>query len=460
MDVEGNPDRLSLFLHPPGAVVEPPPVPEPPMYRVPTWTPAYEHIRDGAIEVADQAGLPRRRLLGLCLAESGFGLQSFDRWASTERSQRMKAAIDAHDWTLVETTFAEIAGTATNDISFGAAHQSWWWSLTREEQQAHPEWRHDLTRIMDFRAHLIEDHGAALRLAAGKIRDRSDTTDDLEILCFYNKPDGSASAGVRANYQRSLVEADRILAALGDVIDGGDTGVTFEDYRDPEPAGRFPSMPKGVILHGSRSGAAGNPKQKEYEGTARYEQSNTAGLGWHATLGMGKVALHLQASEWGWHALQASKVYLGVEFAQATVDEPIEDAQVDAFCAWFKKHVLPVWPNIPLHFPSHAEADVEFHQQQGKSDVFPLNDPRMDDLRARIMKGLTVTVPDPGQPDYSVGPGILAAMSASGDRPASAELYFKDADGKDQYSEAFGASGSRYVYVVSQNRTFRYPPAA
>lgn len=172
--------------------------------------------------------------------------------------------------------------------------------------------------------------------------------------------------------------------------------VGYDDYRDPEPAGRFSSMPKGIILHGSRSGAAGNPKAKEYLGTARYEVNNPDGLGWHATIGPGRVAAHLTPQEWGWHALQASKVYMGVEFAQATVDEPITDDQVAAFVDWFKTRVLPVWPNMPTHFPSHAEADKEFGVSQGKTDAFPLGDPRMDDLRARIMRGLGNQQPQPG----------------------------------------------------------------
>lgn len=84
--------------------------------------------------------------------------------------------------------------------------------------------------------------------------------------------------------------------------------IQYEDFRDPEPAGTFATMPKGIILHGSRSGAAGNPKDKEYLGTARYEVSNPAGLGWNATIGEGKVAVHLTPREWGWNARAASSL--------------------------------------------------------------------------------------------------------------------------------------------------------
>src|SRR5262245_1018355 len=234
------------------------------------------------------------------------------------------------------------------------------------------------------------------------------------------------------------------------------TGIVYQDFRDPEPAGRFAARPRGVVLHGSRSGVAGNPKDKEWLGTARYEVNNPDGLGWHATIGEGKVAVHLTPQEWGWHAKAASQVYLGVEFAQATVDEPITHGQVLAFADWLKTRMLPGWPGLPLHFPSHAEVDREFNQQQGKTDVFPLGDPRMEDLRTRIMALLEA---GPAPPVFSVGPGILAKMSEAGDTPASDELFFKHGE-KDEWSEAFGASGARYVYVGSLNRTFRFPPAA
>jgi hypothetical protein len=237
----------------------------------------------------------------------------------------------------------------------------------------------------------------------------------------------------------------------------------FEEYRDPQPSGTFSSTPKGVILHGSRSGIAGNAKQREYEATARYEVNNPAGLGWNATIGEGVVAVHLTPKEWGWHALANSKAYLGCELAQATEGEPITDAQVDAFCDWFRLHVLPVWPEIPLHLPSHAEADREIGVSQGKTDAFRLGDPRMDELRARIM-GRLKQQPDggagvPDQPSYSVGTGILEAMAARGDRPASDEMFTKRGE-RDEWSEAYGVSGRRYIWLPAVARIFVYEPAA
>lgn len=238
------------------------------------------------------------------------------------------------------------------------------------------------------------------------------------------------------------------------------SGVVYEDFRDPQPAGRFSSVPKGVILHGSRSGVAGNPKDREYLGTARYEVSNTADLGWNATIGENRVAIHLTPQEWGWNARGSSDNWLAVELAQATVHEAITDAQVAALADWIKTRVLPVWPKLPMMFPSHAELDgtPEYGTFDGKSDVWPKGDERMENLRTRLMT-LLLKEPQPMPSTYSVGPGILAAMTAHSDDPATDEIFIKSG-GKDAYSEAYGTSGARYVYLPATNRTHRYDPAA
>ena len=59
---------------------------------------------------------------------------------------------------------------------------------------------------------------------------------------------------------------------------------------------------------------------------------------------------------------------------------------------------------------------------------------------------------------FSVGEGILVAMANQGDAPATDEMFFKHGD-RDAYSEAYGRSGVRYLYIVSLNRTFRFDPA-
>lgn len=197
------------------------------------------------------------------------------------------------------------------------------------------------------------------------------------------------------------------------------SAIVYDDYRDPNPAGTFSATPKGIILHGSRSGAAGNPKSQEYLGTARYEVNNPDGLGWNATIGEGRVAVHLDPTQWGWNARGASDDYLGVELAQATVDEPISDAQVAAFVDWVRTRVLPAWPDLPMSFPTHAELDgtaIYGNYHDGKTDAFPKGDPRADDLRARIMAGLGAATVTAGPP------GVTAAPTAPSPSLTPAEL--------------------------------------
>lgn len=64
------------------------------------------------------------------------------------------------------------------------------------------------------------------------------------------------------------------------------------------------------------------------------------------------------------------------------------------------------------------------------------------------------TVPD----KFLVGPGMLALMAERGDAPASDEIYFKNRDGRDQFSEAAGASGRLYRYIRSTGQTYSYAP--
>lgn len=154
-------------------------------------------------------------------------------------------------------------------------------------------------------------------------------------------------------------------------------------------AGTFQQMPKGVILHGSRSGIEGNSTHNEFMGTANFALNTD--LGWNATIGDDEIALHLGPDEWGWNARAASLVYLGVEIAQPTHGAPITDGQVRAFCWWMRRLVLPTWPGLPLHFPTHSEVEHngETGQFDGKSDVFKWQDQsQCNELRQRIFARL------------------------------------------------------------------------
>lgn len=114
-------------------------------------------------------------------------------------------------------------------------------------------------------------------------------------------------------------------------------------------------------------------------------------LAYNVTIGEDAFALHLNSSHWGWNARGCSSLYLAAEFAQPTVDYEINDAQVRAFCIWFRDYVLPTWHNIPRNFPTHSELDgtPQYGTFDGKTDVYPkVPSNRTDDLRARIMAHL------------------------------------------------------------------------
>lgn len=141
----------------------------------------------------------------------------------------------------------------------------------------------------------------------------------------------------------------------------------------------------GVVLHGSRSGVRANTTHQEFVGTSNYATVEPNGLSWAVTVGDDEIALHLEFSAWGWHARGYSPTYYGVEFAQSTVDKPISDAQVRAFCYWFQ-FARAKYPSLSQYFPTHAEIDGTplYGTYDGKTDVFPRGDPRTDNLRARI----------------------------------------------------------------------------
>lgn len=157
------------------------------------------------------------------------------------------------------------------------------------------------------------------------------------------------------------------------------------------PQGVFGATPRGVILHGSRSGHAALSRQAEFNATSAWAANPSNVLGWNLTVGEDAYDRHLDEQQWGWDAYEASKVYLGAEFAQAVEEWPITDAQVRAFCHWFATYARKVWPALSLHMPSHAEVEHSGetgHGITGKTDAFSYGSPRMDDLRARILARL------------------------------------------------------------------------
>lgn len=157
------------------------------------------------------------------------------------------------------------------------------------------------------------------------------------------------------------------------------------------PQGAFGQTPRGVILHGSRSGRVGIGRQEEFDSTSGWAANPSNVLGWNITCGEDEYDRHLDERDWGWDAFQASTIYLGCEFAQAVEAWPITDAQVRAFCHWFATYARTVWPGLPLHMPTHAEVEHSGETGRpptGKTDVFSYSSPRTAELRARILARL------------------------------------------------------------------------
>ena len=144
--------------------------------------------------------------------------------------------------------------------------------------------------------------------------------------------------------------------------------------------------PDGFLLHGSRSGVPQTSMQ-EFWATVHWAQSGANGLGWHATIGPGVVAVHMRPSQYGWNAGDpASYRYIAAEFCQPNYGDPIEDEQIEAYCWWVLNEVLPVWPDIPRVFVHHAQ--LEQGNRAGKTDVYPNDDARQAELIARIRRCL------------------------------------------------------------------------
>lgn len=89
----------------------------------------------------------------------------------------------------------------------------------------------------------------------------------------------------------------------------------------------------------------------------------------------------------------------------------------------------------------------------------PVDLNRFNGNRAQLLalgKGGAVEQPTTG---YAVGQGIVDAMAARGDQPATDEIFVKHGE-RDAYSEAYGTSGTRYVYLPATGRVHRFEPAA
>lgn len=211
--------------------------------------------------------------------------------------------------------------------------------------------------------------------------------------------------------------------------------------------GPWPAAPKGIILHGTRGG---NPNRRnEFLGTVRWATNNPDGLGWHVTIGDGYYAEHLPITEWGWHAREHSRQYIGVEFVQPTVSDAITDDQVAAFARWYRETVAPAFPHLgrdPL-MPAHSE--MKSGIADGKTDPYPKGDARNEALRQRLYAALA----EPTPVVWNVGPGVAAAMARHNDTPIGHEQYLVNGLSTTPGRDAL------YLYEAASDTVYRAPKA-
>ena len=376
ISIVDRPDLRALFMAQTDVVVKPPVDPpiKPPSSR--------DIVVQYAKAAANAHGIPERLMVALGFAESGLKADAQRFGVSTKEFEQAEEAGD-REW------MQAVINKSGNDISFGAFQQTWAWS---KEFNGNPK---DLDAILAMR-----EKYANIEYAANVAADRIEPYylvyhDVLESLCRYNKPSIAGSENPnRGNYVRGMKEAATILGLdvpTDPPVIPPTTIITV--FNNPSNvAGLFNEPPKGVVLHGSRSGIAGRATKDEFDSVRNYAMTNPAGLGWNVSVGDDAIAVHMQATEWGWHARAASNDYLSCEFAQATADISISDAQVRAFVYWLKNYVYKSWPNFNPYFPTHAEVEAsgETGVADGKSDVFPSGDVRADELRDRILREMIV----------------------------------------------------------------------
>jgi hypothetical protein len=326
--------------------------------------------------------------LALVDAESG-RYSHAERWAfrhnpsgqTVNLTADAQAAIAAEDGPAVQRVINRIVANNSADVSFGATQQTYRWS------QEWAAWGEGWTAaaVLRFRALYFDPHhalGVAAHLMKALLARTDVNGDVLSALFRYNKPTGLPLPEAQAHYRRALVWADEYLTRQ-------ETPTMYTPHIDHDRgtvAGQYSIAPRGVILHGSRSGLDGRTVQAEYDATRRYAASGIE-LGWNITVGDDALSLHMSPREWGWNARAASRHYLACEFAQPTVHDAITDGQVRAFCWWLRTAVLPVWPTLDATvLPTHAEVEVwgETGARDGKTDVHPFGSDAAEELRQRI----------------------------------------------------------------------------
>lgn len=384
-----------------------------------------EEVLKESNNAADTYGIPRRLLAALLKAESGLKWNSA-RYAFrnadgsySNLTKECELALTSGNIPEFKRLLDTITANGSQDISFGVGQQTVRWA-NEGDHTASPE---NVMYIRDTYfdvPHAVDTAAKSLTFYYGKYGDV------VEALCRYNKPTvPSLQNPNRSTYVKALAEVDQLLSNT----EGTVPTMIVEQKLTTHSTERFTGTPKGFILHGSRSGVAGRPKEQEYQGCVSWCLNNPDDLSWSATIGENKYAIHMPAQYWGWNARKASPNYVAVEFAQATNSEAISDAQVDAFVHFVKNVVQPAWPSIPLVLKTHAEVEKsgETGKIDGKDDVFPFGDQRAKELKDRILSKLAVPG---GAPVYEFHFGFKDKADELGEDivgvPLDNEVYFGD----------------------------------
>lgn len=360
--------------------------------------PTREQVIAASNAAADAAGIPRLLPLAAGVAESN--LRADARRPATP-------ADDAAYWPDVS------YGPWQQTVRWSQEYQSWYMN----DAPGHPPAQFPGSDVVEAVFDHYRDLGHAATVAARQLKAHYRPGEDDAIwkaLNRYNYParDGvPKTPGIGENYRRGIAEAQRIL--------GSSPAATRYESMPAASAGTLAAC-AGVILHGSRSGRRGNPLDQEALATAHYCVSNGE-LSWHATIGPGVVYEHLDPKRWGHNARAASDNYVAVEIAQPTVDDDPSPCAV-AVADYIFDRVWPAWGET-WHFPSHAELEVwgEMGQRDGKTDLYPAGDERMNAFRELIYARLRErkgAVPEPTpSPPADPAAELRARIRALADEP-------------------------------------------
>jgi hypothetical protein len=127
----------------------------------------------------------------------------------------------------------------------------------------------------------------------------------------------------------------------------------------------------GAVLHGTRSGKAGNPPDAEYEGTINYCSNIANGASYNAVIHKdGTLCELVHPGNAAWHAAEMNSTWMGVAFCQAVDGEVISDAQYKS-AAWYLRTYLKGMFGVPLTVGGTLFQHKETAQGKsyGKSDV-------------------------------------------------------------------------------------------